>query len=71
MQTDSEHTDFAFDGEMTATEVCTFSKELMFHAFKKKKKKKGIRLLKRHEIWRMRALEVTHVVHAIDLLLHI
>lgn len=23
MQTDSEHTDFAFDGEMTATEVCT------------------------------------------------
>lgn len=27
-QTDSEQTDFAFDGEMTATEVCTSRKDV-------------------------------------------
>lgn len=34
-QTDSEQTDFAFDGEMTATEVCTSRKDVIFEAWKK------------------------------------
>lgn len=34
-QTDSEQTDFAFDGEMTATEVCTASKDVQFVLTKK------------------------------------
>lgn len=31
-QTDSEQTDFAFDGEMTATEVCTLRKDVIYKA---------------------------------------
>lgn len=35
MQTDSEQTDFAFDGEMTATEVCTQRKTIIIKACRK------------------------------------
>lgn len=45
-QTDSEQTDFAFDGEMTATEVCTWRKDVICKAWKRTDGKEI-----KHHVW--------------------
>lgn len=68
-QTDSEQTDFAFDGEMTATEVCTSRKEAIFRAWEKLLMEQRNKVMLNHRckktFGRIYAPEVMHVMHAL------